>query len=155
MKVLNAIAANKELVIKTCSEDMYQGEIAIDRVASIVVEALGFDVWEIAKVWADVEKIEALIKYIWENSLTGIWAIACEEMTEFIATLAPKQPEAIKVVTSHDNPLDRQLKALTGDGFNSIDWDLSEMGQKRETPVDSVLLKHRASGLVVKLMLKK
>lgn len=84
MEVLNAIAQNKNLVIKTCQQDMFDNQIAIDRVASIVVESLGFDICEIAKVWADVEKIEALIKHIWNNSLEGIWANACEEMANAI-----------------------------------------------------------------------
>jgi hypothetical protein len=61
----------------------------------------------------------------------------------------------VTVTTSFENPLDKQLKRLTGDGFNTAAWDLSEMGKAWENPVDFVLLTHRASGLDVKLMLKK
>ena len=87
MEILQAIAQNKELVIEACLNDMYEEEINIDRVASIIVESLGFDVWEVAKDWTNVEKIEALIKFIWNNSFTGIWANACEEINSFISDL--------------------------------------------------------------------
>lgn len=142
--VLTAIAANKELVVKTCLENVYEGSCPIDRVASIVVETLGFDVVEVAKVWANVEAIEALIKAIWDNSLTGVWASACEEMTEFLAALTPAQPEIITVNATAANPLNNQLKALTGDDWNCFDWEGNLM--------NSNIIKHIRTGLVVQVL---
>ena len=143
--VLTAIAANKELVTKACKEAMYQGSIDIDKAASIVVETLGFDVMEVAKIWADVEEINTLIKYIWNNSLTGVWTDACYEMTEFLAALTPAQPEIITVTATTANPLNNQLKALTGDGWNWFDWE----GNLTES---NNIIKHIRTGLVVQVL---
>jgi hypothetical protein len=143
--VLIAIASHKELVINTCLETMYDDQIEIDKVASIVVESLGFDVMAIAKVWADVEAIETLIKAIWENSLTGVWADACKDMTDFIATLTPVQPKAVTVIATTANPLSNQLKALTGDGWNWFDWE----GNLTDS---NNIIKHVRTGLVVQVL---
>lgn len=142
LEVLNAIANSKALVIKTCLEAMYDDQINIDKAANIVLESLGFDVMAIAEVWADVEKIETLIKAIWENSLTGVWADACKDMTDFIATLAPAP--TVTVFATAANPLNNQLKALTGDGWNWIDWEGDLM--------DSDTIKHIKTGLLVQVL---
>ena len=55
--------------------------------------------------------------------------------------------EPISITTSTENPLDKQLKALTGDGY-SLDW------MHVERTEDYILLKHN-TGLIVKWMLKK
>lgn len=53
-------------------------------------------------------------------------------------------PEAITVIATESNPLDRQLKALTGDGFNLIDW-------QGDMNADPIILKHK-TGLTVKVL---
>lgn len=53
------------------------------------------------------------------------------------------------VTTSTENPLDKQLKALTGDGYSLADWMHAERTE------DYILLKHIDTGLTVKWLLKK
>jgi hypothetical protein len=57
--------------------------------------------------------------------------------------------EPISITTSTENPLDKQLKALTCDGYSLADWMHAERTE------DYVLLKHIDTGLIVKWMLKK
>jgi len=57
--------------------------------------------------------------------------------------------EPISITTSTENPLDKQLKALTGDGYSLADWAHAERTD------DYILLKHISTGLTVKWMLKK
>lgn len=57
--------------------------------------------------------------------------------------------EPISITTSTENPLDKQLKALTGDGYSLADWMHTERTE------DYILLKHIDTGLIVKWMLKK
>jgi len=53
-------------------------------------------------------------------------------------------PEAITVIATESNPLDGQLKRLTGDGFNLIDW-------QGDMNADPIILKHK-TGLTVKVL---
>jgi hypothetical protein len=57
--------------------------------------------------------------------------------------------EPISITTSTENPLDKQLKALTGDGYSLADWTHPERTE------DYILLKHIDTGLTVKWLLKK
>lgn len=52
--------------------------------------------------------------------------------------------EAITVIATASNPLDGQLKNLTGDGFNFIDWE-------GDMNADPIILKHK-TGLTVKVL---
>ena len=48
------------------------------------------------------------------------------------------------VIATSSNPLNNQLKALTGDGWNWSDWDGDLM--------DSNIIKHIRTGLVVQVL---
>ena len=56
----------------------------------------------------------------------------------------------LTITISTANPLDKQLKALTGDGWNAIDWE-----RIQGATIDLDMVKHRKTGLVVKIQVDR
>lgn len=58
---------------------------------------------------------------------------------------ALSRPVIAAITISPSNPLDRQCKELTGDGYNSFDWE-------GDLNADPIVIKHLKTGLIVKVL---
>ncbi len=64
-------------------------------------------------------------------------------MKTFERTTPVFESHAIQIVIDMVNPLDTQLKMITGDGWNVIDWT---------DTLKSGVIEHRKSGLKIRVM---